>query len=279
MSLSIQSNIPSMIAQNNLRSSGANYSASLQRISSNLRVNNASDDAASLAVAASMHSLIRGNDMALRNINDGISMSQTAEVALGDAINRLQRIRDIAVASTNNSITDKQRGNLQSEVNQLTQGISSVISTTQFNNQLLLSGTVSYTFQVGASGSSDNQVSFDTPTLTGIAGFSADLTASGVIDVTSSDSAFAAISAIDESLHTLSDTRGSFGAIENRFSQLVDNLPFRNLDLSMALERIESTDFASETEKMKRFEILQNVGSAVLSQANVQPQAALSLLR
>lgn len=279
MTLSITNNLAAMNARGNLRVASANYAASLQRLSSGLRINAASDDSAGLAVATGIRSVMHGNEVALRNINEGISMMQTADVALGDAINRLQRIRDIAIGSTNNSITDTQRSNLQSEVNQLTQGISSIVQTTQYNGQLLLSGDEVYTFQAGASGRSDNQITLNIQSMTGIAGFSLDLTASGVIDVSTYGAASAVISAIDESITLLSNNRGNFGSLENRFRKIVDNLSFNNGDLSLALDRIESTDYGGETEKLNRFKVSQDLGSAILAQANILPQAALSLLR
>jgi flagellin len=279
MTQSITNNLASMNARGNLRIASDRYTAALQRLSSGLRINSASDDSAGLAVATGIRSIMRGNSMALRNINDGISMMQTADIALGDAINRLQRIRDIAISSTNNSITDTQRDKLQTEVNQLTQGISSIVQTTQFNGQLLLSGNELYTFQAGASGRSDNQITLSIQSMTGIVGFSSDLTASGVIDVSSFDAASAVISAIDESITTLSVNRGNFGSLENRFWKVVDNLGWDNGDLSSALDRIESTDYGGETERMNRYKVIQDVGTAILAQANVLPQTALSLLR
>lgn len=279
MTLSITNNLAALNVQGNLRVASANFTASLQRLSSGLRINSASDDSAGLAVATGMRSIMRGNDMALRNINDGISMMQTADIALGDTINRLQRIREIAISSSSNSITDTQRGNLQAEVDQLTQGISSIVQSTQFNGQLLLSGSEVYTFQAGASGSSDNQITLNIQSMTGIIGFSTDMSASGVIDISTSNAASAIISAIDESISSLSTNRGNFGSLENRFQKIVQNLASNNSDLGEALTRIESTDYGAETERMNRFRVIQDVGSAILAQANILPQAALSLLR
>jgi flagellin len=279
MALVVNTNVASLNAQRNLSGAASNLAGSLQRLSSGLRINSAKDDAAGLAVATGLESLTRGNDVAIRNANDGISVGQTAEGALGQITGNLQRIREIAVQSSNSSITDTQRGNLQKEVNQLTQEISRTVQTTNFNGQALLSGSTTLTFQVGASGQSDNQVTFDTAVLTAIAGYAADLTATGTIDISTSAGASAALSALDEAIGSVSTERATFGGVQNRFQAVVANLSNYNENLTAARSRIMDTDFASETANLTRNQILQQAGTAILAQANALPQAALTLLR
>lgn len=159
MALTVNTNISSLTAQNNLSNSSTALNLSLQRLSSGLRVNSAKDDAAGLAISQTLTSAIRGNNQAIRNANDGISVGQTAEGALGQVANNLQRIREIATQSSNGSVSDTNRSQLQKEVDQLTQEISRIVQTTQFNGTKLLSGGNTLTFQVGSSGSTDNTVS------------------------------------------------------------------------------------------------------------------------
>ena len=275
----INTNVASLNGQRNLNNSSSALATSLQRLSSGLRVNSAKDDAAGLAVASGLESLTRGNDVGIRNANDGISVGQTAEGALGQITTQLQRIREIAVQASNGAITDTQRTNLQSETDQLTQEISRIVQTTNFNGQLLLSGGQTLTFQVGSSGTSDNQVTVTVGDLTAIAGFAQGLTATGTVDVTTSGAASAAISAIDGAIQSVTTVRSSFGAIQNRFEAVISNLANYNENLTAAKSRITDTDFAAETAKLTRNQILQQAGTAILAQANAIPQAALTLLR
>ena len=279
MALIVNTNTASLNAQRNLTASTNSLATSLQRLSSGLRVNSAKDDAAGLAISEGLQSIIRGNDVAVRNANDGISVGQTAEGALGQISNNLQRIREIAVQASNGAINDTQRGNLQSEVDQLTQEISRMVATTQFNGQNLLSGGATLTFQVGSSGAANNQVSVSTSNLTAIAGFASNLTATGTVTVNTSGAASAALSALDTAISTVTQARSNFGAVQNRFEAVIANLSNYNENLTAARSRIMDADFAAETAKLTRNQILQQAGTAILAQANSVPQAALSLLR
>ena len=279
MALIVNTNTASLNAQRNLTASTNALATSLQRLSSGLRVNSAKDDAAGLAISEGLQSIIRGNDVSIRNANDGISVGQTAEGALGQISNNLQRIREIAVQASNGAINDTQRSNLQSEVDQLTQEISRMVATTQFNGQNLLSGGATLTFQVGASGAANNQVTVSTSNLTAIAGFAANLTATGTVTVSASGAASAALSALDTAISTVTQARANFGAVQNRFEAVIANLSNYNENLTAARSRIMDADFAAETAKLTRNQILQQAGTAILAQANSVPQAALSLLR
>jgi flagellin len=279
MPIIVNSNIASLNAQRNLNQSNSALASSLQKLSSGLRVNSAKDDAAGLAVSEGLSSQIRGNSQGIRNAYDGISVAQTAEGALGQVGNNLQRIREIAVQAANGSISNDNRSQLQKEVDQLTQEVSRIITTTNFNGTALLSGGSSITFQVGASGTTNNQVTTTGVEMSSIKGFSSDLTATGTISVTTSAAASAAISALDNAISTVTNTRATFGAIQNRFEAVIANTQNYVENLSASKSRIIDTDFASETAQLTRNQILQQAGTAILGQANTVPQAALSLLR
>jgi flagellin len=277
MALFINSNLPSLNAQRNLSKSQNDLSVSLQRLSSGLRVNSAKDDAAGLFVVGQLTRDIRGVNQAVRNAADGISLAQTAEGALGEIANNVQRIREIAIQAANATVGD--RSGLQKEVDQLTQEISRIVQTSNFAGTPLISASSSLTFHVGASGSADNQVSLQTSALTAIAGYSADLTATGTIVVSASAGAVSAISALGTAIDSINQTRATFGALQNRFEAVISNLQNYSENLSAARSRIQDADFAAETAKLTRAQILQQAGTSILAQANQLPQNALSLLQ
>ncbi|MBP7579462.1 MAG: flagellin FliC [Vogesella sp.] len=279
MPIIVNSNIASLNAQRNLSMSNTSLANSLQKLSSGLRVNSAKDDAAGLAVAEGLTSQIRGNNQGVRNAYDGISVAQTAESALGQVGNNLQRIREVAVQAANGGISDDNRSQLQKEVDQLTQEISRIVQTTNFNGTKLLTGGSALTFQVGASGSADNQVTTSGIEMSGIAGYSGALAATGTVNVTTSAAASAAIGSMDVSIRTVTNTRATFGAVQNRFEAVIANMQAFTENLSASRSRIVDADFASETAQMTRNQILQQAGTSILGQANQVPQAALSLLR
>lgn len=279
MPIIVNSNIASLNAQRNLNQSNSALASSLQKLSSGLRVNSAKDDAAGLAVSEGLTSQIRGNSQGIRNAYDGISVAQTAESALGQVGNNLQRIREISVQAANGSISDDNRSQLQKEVDQLTQEVSRIVQTTNFNGTKLLSGGSGLTFQVGSSGSTDNQVTTSGVELSGIAAYSGSLTATGTVNVSSSGAASAAIASMDAAIQTVTNTRATFGAIQNRFEAVIANTQAYVENLSASRSRIVDADFASETASLTRNQILQQAGTAILGQANTVPQAALSLLR
>jgi len=284
MALVVNTNIASLNAQRNLAASGNQLATTLQRLSSGLRVNSAKDDAAGLAVAQSFTAQIRGNTQAVRNVNDGISLGQTAEGALGQIAGNVQRIREIAVQAANGTISNTNRSQLQKEVDQLTQEISRIVATTQFNGTNLLSGASTLTFQVGADGTSTQQVAVTTTNLalTGSSGlftFSGGLTATGTVDVTTQGAASAALANLDSDISQISTIRSTYGAVQNRFEAVISSLQNYLENLESSRSRILDADFAAETANLTRGQILQQAGTAVLSQANALPQTALSLLR
>ncbi len=276
MALVINTNVASLNAQRNLTTSQSDLNQSLQRLSSGLRVNSAKDDAAGLFSIERMTADIRGINQATRNAADGISLGQTAEGALGEIGNNLQRIREIAVQSANSTVED--RSGLQAEVDQLTQEISRIVQTTEFNGQALLSAANGLTFQVGADGAADNQVSLTTANLTTINAYAGGLTATGTVDVSTSAAASAALADLDTDIDSVSTSRATYGAIQNRFEAVISNLQNYAENLTASRSRIQDADFAAETANLTRAQILQQAGVSVLSQANANPQSALALL-
>jgi len=288
MALTVNTNVASLNAQRNLETNQASLSSVFQRLSSGLRVNSAKDDAAGLAVSEGLSSIIRGASVAIRNANDGISMGQTAETALGNIGNSLQRIREIAVQAANGSITNTQRTNLQKEVDQLTQEISRTIGGTSFNSVGLLdrSNSGGITFQIGA-GSADT-VTVSGANITALtsfqsgaasAGVTGGVSAVGAIDVSTASGASAALSWLDTDINTVTSKRATFGAVQNRFEAVISGLESYSESLSAARGRIVDADFARETAALTRGQILQQASTAILAQANALPQNALTLLK
>jgi len=277
MALTINTNVMSLNAQRNLGNSQGQLATSLQRLSSGLRVNSAKDDAAGLYVAAQMTADIRGINQSVRNANDGISLGQTAEGALGQIANNLQRIREIAVQSANATVQD--RTGLQKEVDELTQEISRIIQTTEFNGTALLSATSTLTFQVGQDGVAKHQVSISSANLTTLNSYAATLSATGTVNVSTAGAASAALANLDADISTISQNRATFGAVQNRFEAVIANLQNYSENLTAARSRIMDTDFAAETAELTKTQILQQAGVAMLAQANSMPQMVLSLLQ
>jgi flagellin len=278
MALTINTNVASLTAQRNLSSTQGALSTSLQRLSSGLRVNSAKDDAAGMFSIERMTADIRGLNQAVRNAQDGISLAQTGEGSMSQIQSALQRIREIAVQSSNATVED--RTGLQAEVDQLTQEISRIVTTTEFNGSLLLDGsTTSLVFQIGADGAASNQITVTGIDLTGVNAYDASLTATGTVDVSSAAAASAAIATVDADIDSVSSNRATFGAVQNRFEAVVVNLTTYSENLSSARGRLQDADFAAETAMLTRAQILQQAGVAMLAQANTLPQTALALLR
>jgi flagellin len=276
MALIINTNVSSLNAQRNLNESQNALNTSLQRLSSGLRINSAKDDAAGLFVAGQLTRDIRGINQAVRNAGDGISLGQTAEGALGEIANNLQRIREIAVQASNDTVGDS--SGLQLEVDQLTQEISRIVATTNFNGVDLLSGGGTVGFQVGASGSTNNRISISLDDISSINAFAANLTATGTVDVSTTAAASAALASLSSDIDDVNSARATYGAIQNRFEAVISNLQNYAENLTAARSRIEDADFAAETANLTRAQILQQAGVSILAQANTLPQAALTLL-
>lgn len=269
----INTNIASLNAQRNLNVSQNSLSTALQRLSSGLRINSAKDDAAGLAISERMTSQIRGMNQAARNANDGISLAQTAEGALVEVTNNLQRIRELSVQSANATNSEDDRAALQVEVAQLLEEINRVATTTKFNGINLLDGSfTAQDFQVGADAG-------EVITVASIADAQTSTLSIDTIDISEQSGASDAITAIDDALKTINSNRADLGAIQNRFSSVIASLQTSSENLSASRSRIQDADFAAETAALTRAQILQQAGVAMLSQANALPNNVLSLLR
>ena len=271
MALYINTNTSSLNAQRNLGKSTNALGRSLQRLSSGMRINSAKDDAAGLAITSRMGAQVRGLNQAQRNANDGISLMQTAEGALDETGNALQRIRELAVQASNATNTASDLSSISTEVTQLLSEISRVSTTTEFNNTSLLTGSFSAKkFQVGAD--KDQTISVS------IAGANTNNLGINNLEVATFTDAEAAIASIDKALDSVSDIRSNLGALQNRFESVISNLSNVSENISAAKSRIMDADIATETATLTRNSILQQAGTAMLSQANQQPQLALNLL-
>lgn len=280
MAIVINTNVASLNAQRNLTKTQSDLSTSMQRLSSGLRINSAKDDAAGLAISDRMTSQIRGLNQAARNANDGISMAQTAEGALQETTNLLQRMREIAVQAANDTNTSDDRQSLNAEFAQLQSEIDRIANNTQFNSQNLLDGTfdssgtgTAAVFHVGANANQTISVSVAQADAATLAVDSAS------IDVTSRANANTAIGTIDTAIGSIDVVRGDLGAIQSRMESTIANLTNVAENLSASRSRIMDADVAMETSAMTRANILQQAGVSVLAQANQTPQLALSLLQ
>lgn len=280
MAIVINTNVASLNAQRNLGKSQLELNTSMQRLSSGLRINSAKDDAAGLAISDRMTSQIRGLNQAARNANDGISLAQTAEGALQETTNLLQRMREIAVQAANDTNTAQDRASLDAEFKQLQAEIDRIANNTQFNGQNVLDGTfdpanggTEAIFHVGANENQTISVTIGQADATTLG------VAAGTINVLDRASSNAAIGVIDSAIGDIDTIRGDLGAIQSRMESTIANLNNVSENLSASRSRILDADVAMETSAMTRANILQQAGVSVLAQANQQPQLALSLLQ
>ncbi|MBF0367959.1 MAG: flagellin FliC [Magnetococcales bacterium] len=289
MGFAINTNVASLNAQRNLSRSTSALGTTFERLSSGLRINSAKDDAAGLSISTRMTAQIRGINQAVRNANDGISLLQVAEGALDETTNSLQRIRELAVQAANGTLVSSDREDLQNEVEQLIHEIQRVAHTTEFNDQQLLWGSFSAgkQFHVGADANQTIQVSIQAAgaDALGLAQVSTNGTVSTNLSInlgsgggSATSAAESAISRLDNALDSVADIRASLGALQNRFESTIANLTNVSENTSAARSQIMDADIAAETAALTRNSILQQAGTAILSQANQQPQLALQLL-
>ena len=274
MAAIINTNIQSLNAQRNLSMTQTSLATSLQRLSSGLRVNSAKDDAAGLAIATRMTAQSRGMTVAIRNANDAISLTQTAEGALGQIKDHLLRMRDIAVQSSNATNSTSDRAALEAEYDQLQAEISRIGQQTTFNGlKILDSNAGAQTFQIGANGGETISV-----TTTAISGGAVSSATAAASTVSSAGGASAAIATIDAAIDKVNTDRATYGAAQVRFEGVVSMLQISRENQEAAASRIMDADFAAETAALTRAQILQQAGTAMLAQANALPQNVLSLL-
>jgi flagellin len=283
--LRINNNIAAQNAYRNLAVTDGQMSKSLEKLSSGYRINRAADDAAGLSISEGLRSQIGGLKVAVRNAQDGISVVQTAEGALTETHSILQRMRDLSVqASSTGSQDSDARSAAQTEFAQLGEELDRIATTTAFGGQQLLdmSGTAYQgTFQVGANGSSSDQIAVDLSTAafgsSTLTGFDSSGLGVGALDLTTAGTA--AIDAIDTAIKGVSTARATLGAYQNRFEHTINNLNVAVENLSASESRIRDTDMAQEMVSFTRSQILTQAGTSMLAQANQAPQNVLSLLR
>ncbi|MFC0050205.1 MULTISPECIES: flagellin [Rheinheimera] len=275
MALFVNSNISALNAQRQLINSGKSLDTSFQRLSSGLRINSAADDAAGLQISNRLTSQIQGLDQAIRNANDGISLSQVAEGAMDEITTALQRIRVLSVQSQNGINSSGDRLALQKEVSALKTEISRIATTTQFGGVKVLDGNYSSTFLVGANAGQKISVNIQR---TG-GGYGASGLNLATLSIATLTGASSALTKIDSAISIIDSKRADLGAIQNRFQSTIRNLSNIVENVSGARSRIRDTDFAKETAELTRSQILQQASTTILSQANQRPQSALSLLQ
>jgi len=287
--LGINTNSPSLGAQNNLSRSASSLETSIARLSSGLRVNSAKDDAAGLAIAERMTAQIRGFDVAARNANDGISLLQVADGALGKITDNLQRMRELGVQAKNGTLNDTDRLNLNREFTELANEVGRVATGTTFNdNNVFSSAQKSVELQIGSGNDAADTLNVnltddglaagnDLQTTLGGATQALIVTAMGGVDTAAN--AETAIDTIDTAIDDITNLRATVGAGLSRLEQVVGSLETTSSNLSSARGRIMDADFAKETANLTRSQILQQAGTAMLAQANQLPNNVLSLLR
>ena len=284
----VNTNVNASVAQNALVRNERSMNTAMERLSTGQRINSASDDAAGLAIGSRMTSQIRGLETGIRNANDAISMISTADGALIEVTNMLQRMRELALQSANGTTTSADRNYLSSEYANLLTEIDRIAENTQWNGKTILNHTTTasstFKYQVGANGGQTIAVDFGDMTNGGSGVFAGLTTGShGVLTSTTTASAVShgasAIGLIDTAITAVNSQRATFGAAMNQLTYAVDNLSNVKVNSEAARSRILDTDYAQETSELARTQIIQQAGTAMLAQANQLPQTVLSLLQ
>ena len=279
----IGTNVAAMRAQSASTSASMQLQQSMERLSSGKRINSAKDDAAGLAIATKMTAQIRGLNAAARNANDGVSLAQTAEGALGQISNIVQRIRELAVQSSNGTVTNTDRLGLDNESRALLDQIDTIAATTNFNGVALLDGSAAtVSIQTGINATDTVGISLvDSRSATLNIGKAAAQGTAGTseIDLANATNASAALATLDTALNTIAAARASLGASQNRLTVTVDNISSTVVNLTEARSRIEDVDFSGETTTLAKAQILSQASTAMIAQANQAQQGVLSLIR
>jgi len=279
----INTNIKSLVAANALKVNNRAMASTMEQLSTGRRINSASDDAAGLAISENMTAQIRGLNMAVRNANDGISMAQTAEGALVEVSNMLQRMRELSVQASTGTLSTEQRDYLSAEFTALASQIDNTISNTKWNGISVLGSTVmsssstgGVAIQVGPNSASTMVINIRGDVLS--SALSAGVF-SGGIGGSSTTTASGMIQSVDDAIAQVNKARANLGAVVNRLTSAADNMTNISQNLSESRSRVLDTDYAAATTELARTQIIQQAGTAVLAQANQVPQSVLALLR
>jgi len=278
----INTNVSALYSQNAMKTNARSMSTAMEQLSTGTRVNSAKDDAAGLAIGQNMTSQIRGLNMAVRNLNDGINMMQTAEGAMVEQSNMLQRMRELAVQAMNGTYSNTQRGYLNVEFQQLGSQINRISSDTKWNDQTLLNRSVvtngstgTFVYQAGSQSGQTVSVSIGKMDMTGFG-----LTTSGVtVSIASGGAAGTALTKISSALESINSQRATIGAAINRMQYATDNLANISSNATQSRSTIMDTDYAVATTQLAKTQIIQQAATAMLAQANQQAQGVLSLLK
>jgi flagellin len=276
----INTNVSALYSQNAMKTNARSMSTAMEQLSTGTRVNSAKDDAAGLAIGQNMTSQIRGLNQAVRNANDGINMMQTAEGAMVEQSNMLQRMRELAVQSSNGTYSSAQRGYLNTEFSKLIEQIDNIANQTTWNDQVLLNGTSNigingasgqFDFQVGATSGQTISVTIAVMTTTEF-GFSG-------LSVSTASGASSAIATIGDALDDINTQRAEIGAAVNQLAYAADNLTNISANVTTSRSSIMDTDYALATTQLAKTQIIQQAATAMLAQANQQAQGVLALLK
>ena len=292
----INTNISAIRAANSSNAANKALSTTMERLSTGKRINSAKDDAAGLAISTSMTSQIKGMSQGIRNANDGISLAQTAEGALSEVTNMLQRVRELAVQSASETYSDEDRGNIQKEVDELTSQLHDVLKNTKFNGTDLIAvsaanaapaadGSLDKAFDIQTGANNGDTITLKIRELDGqnisANTYAADGTVAtaGALNVTTAGTAATTIDSVDKALDEVNSVRATLGASQNRLESAINSMTNNVANLSDARSRIEDTDYSAETTAMAKSQILSQASTAMLAQANQSQQNVLSLLR
>jgi len=278
----VNTNVGASVAQAALARNARELNTAMTELSTGKRINSAADDASGLAMSNRMTSQINGLGAAIRNANDAISMVNTAESALEEITDMLQRMRELAVSAKSGTVNSTDRGYLDAEYQKLIAEIDRIAENTQWNGSDIIDGTAgssgTVTFQVGANGASGHTIDVDFGNMTDAAG-SGKMNGIASGDVTTATNAGTAITALDTAIGNVSSQRAVFGAASNQLEHAVDNLTNVKINAEASRSRILDTDYAESTAELARTQIIQQAGTAMLAQANQLPQTVLALLQ
>ena len=268
----INTNVSALRAQNAMAVNARAQSTAMEQLSTGSKVNSAKDDAAGLAIGQSMTAQVRGLNQAVRNLNDGINMMQTAEGALVETTNMLQRMRELAVQSGNGTLSTSQRGYLQTEFSALSSQIDKISTDTKWNDQSVLSSSTTFTFQAGMTSGQTVAVS--------ISGMNvADLGLSAAASVGTITNAIGSLALLDTAIGLVNTQRAKIGAGINQMTYAVDNVSNVAANTAASRSTIMDTDYATASTQLSKTQIIQQAATAMLAQANQQPASVLTLLK